>query len=129
MRHRYIARWRGEHEGARRPGGRDDESPAFLEAAEELSQRGFDYVIFGHTHHPGVVPLNNNRAAYLNPGGWFRQPHYILITDGERGTEAVAWIVTHRARWMAAQDRMRRRATGALDASGGASSHRGSVRS
>ena len=83
VRHRYIARWRGEHEGARRPGGRDDESPAFLEAAEELSQRGFDYVIFGHTHHPGIVPLNNNRAAYLNPGGWFRQPHYIVITDGE----------------------------------------------
>jgi len=82
VRHRHIARWLGRDRGPRVHGHRDDESPAFLEAAEELAQRGFDYVIFGHTHHEGVVPLNNNRSMYVNPGGWFRQPHYITVTDG-----------------------------------------------
>jgi UDP-2,3-diacylglucosamine pyrophosphatase LpxH len=62
---------------------RDDENPSFVEAAEELAQRGFDYVIFGHTHHPGIVPLNGQRAKYINPGGWFRDPHYIVIENGE----------------------------------------------
>jgi UDP-2,3-diacylglucosamine pyrophosphatase LpxH len=81
VRNRHIARWRGER-GRERPGQRDDENPSFLEAAEELAQRGFDYVIFGHTHHEGMVPINGNRSVYVNPGGWFRQPHYVLITDG-----------------------------------------------
>jgi UDP-2,3-diacylglucosamine pyrophosphatase LpxH len=62
---------------------REDENPSFIEAAEELSQRGFDAVIFGHTHHPGVMPLNANRALYYNTGGWARDPHYLTIDDGE----------------------------------------------
>ena len=84
LRYRHFAKWLGGDRARRRvPGERDDEHPSFLEAAEELSQRGFDYVIFGHTHHEGILPLNNNRASYVNPGGWFRQPHYILITEGD----------------------------------------------
>ena len=82
VRHRHIGKWLGNGADHRIPGQRDDESPAFLEAAEELAQRGFDYVIFGHTHHEGVIPLNDDRSAYLNPGAWFRQPHYISVTDG-----------------------------------------------
>jgi UDP-2,3-diacylglucosamine pyrophosphatase LpxH len=82
VRHRHVGRWFGNGTGRRLPGQRDDESPSFLEAAEELAQRGFDYVIFGHTHHEGVIPLNNDRSAYINPGAWFRQPHYITVTDG-----------------------------------------------
>jgi UDP-2,3-diacylglucosamine pyrophosphatase LpxH len=62
---------------------RVDENPSFLEAAEELSQRGFDVVIFGHTHHPGVLPLNGNAASYVNTGAWARHPHYAVITEGE----------------------------------------------
>ena len=62
---------------------RDDENPSFIEAAEELSQRGFDAVIFGHTHHAGSMPLNRNRARYFNTGSWKQDPHYITIDKGE----------------------------------------------
>ena len=59
-----------------------DVSPAYLEAAEELARRGFDVVIFGHTHRPGEAPLNGKRARYLNTGSWFDGPQYVAITDG-----------------------------------------------
>ena len=68
---------------------RHDEKPSFFEAAEELAQRGFDTVIFGHTHHPGRVPMNNNRAEYVNTGAWFRHPHYAVIESGR--IELKAW--------------------------------------
>ncbi len=90
LRYRHIPRWMGRNgDGPRMPGQRDDENPSFLEAADELSQRGFDYVIFGHTHHEGILPLNDNAARYVNPGAWFRQPHYVTINDGN--VELKAW--------------------------------------
>jgi UDP-2,3-diacylglucosamine pyrophosphatase LpxH len=58
-------------------------APSYIEAAEELARRGFDAVIFGHTHHHGVLPLNDNRAQYLNTGSWFGQPHFVEINNGE----------------------------------------------
>lgn len=64
-------------------------SPAYLEAAEELARRGFDVVIFGHTHRPGELPLRGNRARYLNTGSWFNGPHYVKIADGE--VELIPW--------------------------------------
>jgi UDP-2,3-diacylglucosamine pyrophosphatase LpxH len=67
-----------------------DVSPAYLEAAEDLAQRGFDVVIFGHTHRAGELPLNRNRARYLNTGSWFNAPQYVAITDGE--VELRPWI-------------------------------------
>ncbi len=83
LRHRYIARWLGWRRRGDRPAHwPEDESPSFMEAAEELSRRGFDVVIFGHTHHAGVVPLNDARASYVNPGSWFHAPHYIEIDEG-----------------------------------------------
>ena len=60
-----------------------DVSPAFLEAAEELARRGFDAVVFGHTHYAGELPLNDNRARYLNTGSWFKDPHFVTIEHGE----------------------------------------------
>lgn len=57
------------------------EHPSFKDAAEELSRRGFDSVIFGHTHHPGVSPLENG-ACYFNPGSWMLSTHYVLIDNG-----------------------------------------------
>lgn len=59
-----------------------DVSPAFLEAAEELARRGFDAVVFGHTHYAGELPINNNRARYLNTGSWFKDPHFVTIDNG-----------------------------------------------
>lgn len=57
------------------------EHPSFGEAANELSRRGFDAIIFGHTHHPGQKTLDNG-SQYLNPGSWMMSPHYVLIDHG-----------------------------------------------
>lgn len=64
------------------------EHPSFKEAAEELSRRGFDAVVFGHTHHPGISPLENG-GWYLNPGSWMLSTHYVLIENGR--TELKEW--------------------------------------
>jgi len=57
------------------------EPPEFQEAAREISQRGFDCVVFGHTHHPGEVLLENEKR-YLNPGSWLLSCHYVEINNG-----------------------------------------------
>ena len=54
----------------------------FAEAAYELTRRGFDAVIFGHTHHAGEFLLENN-TRYLNPGSWLLSSHYVEINAGQ----------------------------------------------
>jgi UDP-2,3-diacylglucosamine pyrophosphatase LpxH len=54
----------------------------FALAAAEIVKRGFDAVIFGHTHHAGQVDLADG-ATYLNPGSWLLSPHYIEIDEGK----------------------------------------------
>lgn len=56
------------------------EHPSFGEAAEELSRRGFDAVVFGHTHHAGFRTLNSG-SLYLNPGSWMLGTHFVEITS------------------------------------------------
>jgi UDP-2,3-diacylglucosamine pyrophosphatase LpxH len=58
------------------------EHPSFREAAFELSRRGFDTVVFGHTHHPGEIDLETG-GKYFNPGSWMLTTHYIEIHNGE----------------------------------------------
>lgn len=58
------------------------EPPEFAEAARELTRRGFDCVVFGHTHHPGEVHLEEGKR-YLNPGSWLLSCHYVEINKGE----------------------------------------------
>ena len=58
------------------------EPPSFIEAADEICQRGFDGVIFGHTHHPGVVDLAEG-ALYVNTGSWLLRPHFAEINRGQ----------------------------------------------
>lgn len=58
------------------------EHPSFRESALELSRRGFDAVIFGHTHHPGTNDLENG-SKYYNPGSWMLKPHYVVIDNGQ----------------------------------------------
>lgn len=53
----------------------------FRIAAQELADRGFDAVVFGHTHHPGEVELNEGKR-YYNPGSWLLSTHYVEILDG-----------------------------------------------
>lgn len=71
------------------------EPTEFREAATEICRRGFDSVIFGHTHHPGTVDLGNG-AAYFNPGSWLLSTHYVEINRGE--VRLKTWIQKSSAR-------------------------------
>lgn len=51
------------------------------EAAGVLLDRGFDAVIFGHTHNPESVQLAD-RGLYVNSGNWLRGSHYVDIDNG-----------------------------------------------
>lgn len=57
------------------------EPPEFFDAATELAKRGFDTIIFGHTHHAGQLDLGNGHT-YFNSGSWLLGTHYIEIIDG-----------------------------------------------
>lgn len=50
-----------------------------IEAAEEIAERGFDMVVFGHTHQAGRRPLRDGRL-YYNTGAWLGKPYYLEIT-------------------------------------------------
>jgi UDP-2,3-diacylglucosamine hydrolase len=71
------------------------EKPHFREAALELARRGFDAVVFGHTHHPGESELENG-SRYLNSGSWMLTPHYVKIEQGE--VNLLSWSEPPRAR-------------------------------
>lgn len=61
--------------------GISGEPKGFSDSAAEIARRGFDSVIFGHTHHPGTVDLEAG-AGYFNPGSWLLSTHYIEIDQG-----------------------------------------------
>ena len=54
----------------------------FSEAANELANRGFDYVVFGHTHHVGEIELAEGQK-YFNSGSWMWDTHYVEIVNGQ----------------------------------------------
>jgi len=54
------------------------EHPNFYRAASDLEARGFDYVIFGHTHHAGECKLPLH-GTYINPGSWMLGDRVVLI--------------------------------------------------
>jgi UDP-2,3-diacylglucosamine pyrophosphatase LpxH len=58
------------------------EDPAFRESANELASRGFDAIVFGHTHHAGHSILPNG-ADYYNTGSWLMGTPYLEINDGQ----------------------------------------------
>jgi UDP-2,3-diacylglucosamine pyrophosphatase LpxH len=58
------------------------EAPSFRDAAERISYRGFDYVVFGHTHKHGDVRVGEG-AVYLNTGSWLFRPQYVEIDHGQ----------------------------------------------
>lgn len=68
------------------------EHPSFKEAAEELSRRGFDAIVFGHTHHPGQRELETG-SLYLNPGSWMLSTHYVVIEKGD--VKLKEWLKGH----------------------------------
>lgn len=56
------------------------------EAASTILRRGFDAVIFGHTHHPGVVEMKNG-GRYFNTGSWLISPTFVRIDQGRISLE------------------------------------------
>ena len=58
------------------------EPPSFVIAAREIAQRGFDHVVFGHTHHVGEMDLGNGKR-YFNPGASMIGRSYIEILNGK----------------------------------------------
>lgn len=57
------------------------ERSVYYQAADMLLQRGFDVVVFGHTHRPEDVQLGPGRR-YINSGNWVRGGSYVQIADG-----------------------------------------------
>jgi len=49
-------------------------------AAEMLLSRGFDTVVFGHTHNPEHVQMPS--GDYVNCGNWLRSASYVEIDHG-----------------------------------------------
>ena len=49
---------------------------------KELLARGFDAVIFGHTHHGGRVEMPDD-TLYVNSGSWLTGTTYVVIQRGE----------------------------------------------
>jgi UDP-2,3-diacylglucosamine pyrophosphatase LpxH len=54
----------------------------YREAAHMLLKRGFDVVVFGHTHRAEDVTLEPGRR-YLNSGTWLRGGSYVQIEGGQ----------------------------------------------
>ena len=57
------------------------EGEEFSKAAQEITRRGFDAVIFGHTHHLGELRLPEDKK-YFNSGSWLISCDYIEINNG-----------------------------------------------
>jgi UDP-2,3-diacylglucosamine pyrophosphatase LpxH len=57
------------------------ERACFREGAEASGIRGFDAVIFGHTHFEGTATLFDG-TEYYNTGGWFGDPYCVAIDNG-----------------------------------------------
>lgn len=58
------------------------ERECFRFGAEDVGVRGFDAVVFGHTHFPGSAELPGG-VRYFNTGGWFSKPWCVAIDRGQ----------------------------------------------
>jgi UDP-2,3-diacylglucosamine pyrophosphatase LpxH len=74
-------RLRGAEAEPEMPDGIVGEHPSFRMAAEEISMRGFDAVVLGHTHRPGKVRLQSG-GMYFNTGAWMMKPYCVAIDEG-----------------------------------------------
>jgi UDP-2,3-diacylglucosamine pyrophosphatase LpxH len=57
------------------------ERQCFRDGAEATGSRGFDAVVFGHTHFEGTATLSDG-IKYYNTGGWFGDPYCVAIDHG-----------------------------------------------
>lgn len=67
---------------SRRKSDKSGQPPSvYYDAAELLLVRGFDTVIFGHTHKPEHVRLESGQ--YVNSGTWMQGSTYVQIDRGK----------------------------------------------
>jgi len=57
------------------------EASVYYEAADRILRRGFDTVIFGHTHKAEAVEMGDGKR-YINSGNWLRGENYVEIDRG-----------------------------------------------
>ncbi len=60
---------------------KNSEPSVYHQAAEMLLKRGFDAVVFGHTHHAESVELMPGKL-YVNSGNWMHGGTYVEIDNG-----------------------------------------------
>ena len=61
--------------------GIEGERECFRIGAEAVGVRGFDAVVFGHTHLAGSFEFADG-VRYFNTGAWFSNPHCVAIDQG-----------------------------------------------
>lgn len=66
----------------------------YYRAADMLLRRGFDTVVFGHTHNAEVVELES--GTFVNSGNWIRDTTYVDIDRGR--VTLKSWNVTEAPR-------------------------------
>lgn len=81
--YRLWTNYENARQGVRRAlrGGKGERS-VYHEAAEMLLRRGFDAVVFGHTHQSEDVVLGSG-GRYLNCGTWVRGGSFVEIDHGQ----------------------------------------------
>jgi UDP-2,3-diacylglucosamine pyrophosphatase LpxH len=68
------------------------ERECFREGAEASGSRGFDAVVFGHTHYEGTATLSDG-IKYYNTGAWFGDPWCVAIDEGRIWFGSVASMI------------------------------------
>jgi UDP-2,3-diacylglucosamine pyrophosphatase LpxH len=77
----HVDRW------TRKRSGTGGEGSPYHRAAAEVLRRGFDAVIYGHTHRAEVIELPG--GLYVNAGNWVRGGTYVEIDSGR--VELKSW--------------------------------------
>lgn len=73
--------------------GIEGERECFRQGAARVGLRGFDAVVFGHTHLHGSVELLSG-IRYYNTGAWFSDPHAVVIYHGRIWFGSIAELLS-----------------------------------
>jgi len=67
-------------------GNMGDSMGIFRPACEVLLESPWQYILCGHSHLPGVVPVGDEGKAYVNTGSWTFASSQYVVWDGEQMT-------------------------------------------
>ena len=63
-------------------GSQSNEFKSYSLAIEGLLSRGFDHVVFGHTHRKMKEEIFKGKF-YFNPGSWLTHNYYVEVNYGK----------------------------------------------